>query len=353
MLGKLVPCGGGIPIQLHKPILVVGRRPECDVTIPSGSVSGRHCELRFSDGFWSVRDLGSKNGIGVNGVRCQEQRLEPKDRLSIGRVRFRISYSAPTDATPGDSSSVEDDLAMQFLQGDDLPTAATSPTAADATVITPEPPTHQPSKPDSQPVTRRPAAAPARTPTPAKRPAREQTAARPETSGAAQKTDTPPRAAKRPGKRFLGKLVPCGGGDPIPLLESPLLIGRASGSDIRVKQPSVSSRHCKLEYRDGFWFVTDLGSSNGIRVDGVSTESSHLLPEAILSVARFRLQIHYTPPEDAIPPDDDILSVSLLEKAGLSKSLKDDKTPNWIIEDEESSPKPRYEIKDSDSADPV
>jgi adenylate cyclase len=356
MLGEWIPCGGGIPIQLRKPVVVIGRRPECDVTVSSGSVSGRHCELQFTDGFWSVRDLGSKNGIGINGIRCQEQRLEPKDRLSIGRVRFRISYSPPGDSARCNSTSSEDDLAMQFLQDDDLPAVApTSLTAASATSS--EPQNRQPRQSGSLANARHPPAAapkpssPIKNSRPVESSVREQTSARTERSSAAQRAVPSSCAPKRPGKRFLGKLVPCGGGDPIPLLESPLTIGRASGSDIRLKQSSVSSRHCKLEFKDGYWFVTDLGSRNGIRVDGVSTETTHLMPDGILTVARFRFQIHYTPTGDAPPPEDDILAVSLLEKAGLSRSLKDGGTPSWLVDDDDSTAKPRYEIKDSDSGD--
>jgi pSer/pThr/pTyr-binding forkhead associated (FHA) protein len=142
---------------------VIGRRPECAVTVPSGSVSGRHCELHFADGFWSVRDLGSKNGIGVNGVRCQEQRLEPKDRLSIGHVRFRISYSTPGDSTRSDSTSSADDLAMQVFQDDASPAVAPA-----APAVTSESQISQPSQSGSPATERRPPAAPTKTSRPAK-----------------------------------------------------------------------------------------------------------------------------------------------------------------------------------------
>src|SRR5262249_18405712 len=49
LLGELLPCGGGDPIQLRKTKLVLGRRPECDVTVPVGVVSGQHCELEYRD----------------------------------------------------------------------------------------------------------------------------------------------------------------------------------------------------------------------------------------------------------------------------------------------------------------
>ena len=45
MLGKLVPCGGGAPLPLLKPRLLVGRQRGCDLLLGYPSVSSRHCEL--------------------------------------------------------------------------------------------------------------------------------------------------------------------------------------------------------------------------------------------------------------------------------------------------------------------
>ena len=60
MFGKLVPCGGGMPVPLLKATVVIGRKADCDVMLPCRSISGRHCELSFQEGSWWVRDLGSK-----------------------------------------------------------------------------------------------------------------------------------------------------------------------------------------------------------------------------------------------------------------------------------------------------
>ena len=66
----------------------------------------------------------------------------------------------------------------------------------------------------------------------------------------------------------LGTLVPCGGGDPIPLIKNKLLIGRRSQCDIALRFPNVSSHHCEIELIDGYWFVRDLNSRNGTFVNG-------------------------------------------------------------------------------------
>jgi adenylate cyclase len=56
------------------------------------NVSGMHCELSFQDGHWAIRDLGSTNGIKVNGVRVQKKVLHPKDTITIAKRHFTIDY---------------------------------------------------------------------------------------------------------------------------------------------------------------------------------------------------------------------------------------------------------------------
>jgi adenylate cyclase len=73
-----------------------------------------------------------------------------------------------------------------------------------------------------------------------------------------------------------------------------------------------------LELLNGYWFVRDLNSRNGIKVNGARCDSKWLMPGDVLSVAKHRFELVYTP-EGAPPPpeDDDPFAVSLLEKAGL------------------------------------
>ena len=119
---------------------------------------------------------------------------------------------------------------------------------------------------------------------------------------------------------MLGELIPCGGGDPIPLLKSRLLIGRRSRCDITLRFPNVSSHHCELVLINGYWHIRDVGSRNGIKVNGVRCDSKWLMPGDVLSVARHRYEIAYTVDNTLPPPDDeDPFSLSLLEKAGLTR----------------------------------
>ena len=118
---------------------------------------------------------------------------------------------------------------------------------------------------------------------------------------------------------MLGELIPVGGGDSIPLLEPQLQIGRRSRCDIVLAYPNVSSQHCELSLVDGYWQVRDLGSRNGIKVNGERYDQKLLHPGDVISIAKHHFEISYVPVGDAPPEEDDPFEMSLLEKAGLEK----------------------------------
>ena len=70
--------------------LLIGRSRDCDITVEDPNVSRRHAELRNEDGRWVVADLGSTNGVKVNGRRVEHAVLEPGDEVVLGLARFRF-----------------------------------------------------------------------------------------------------------------------------------------------------------------------------------------------------------------------------------------------------------------------
>lgn len=123
----------------------------------------------------------------------------------------------------------------------------------------------------------------------------------------------------------LGELIPCGGGDPVPLLKPKLLIGRRSSCDISLGFPNVSSHHCQLELINGYWNIRDLNSRNGIKVNGVRCDSRWVLPGDEVSIAKHRYEVVYSPDTDAPPPaEEDPFAISLMEKAGLARRDRQD-----------------------------
>ena len=92
MPAQLVALTEGPSILLDKPILLVGRHPECDIQINSRKISRMHCCIAQVSQYLVVRDLGSTNGIRINGVRVNEGQLHPGDELTIGSSRYNVQW---------------------------------------------------------------------------------------------------------------------------------------------------------------------------------------------------------------------------------------------------------------------
>lgn len=88
----LVPLDQGDSVLLDKAIMLFGRHPDCDVVLTnSRKVSRKHCCIAQIHDYYVVRDLGSMNGVRVNGEEAgKEARLRPGDELHIGDVPYRL-----------------------------------------------------------------------------------------------------------------------------------------------------------------------------------------------------------------------------------------------------------------------
>jgi hypothetical protein len=75
----LVPAGGG----------VVGRSRDCDIVLDDAGVSRRHAEIRPAADGWTIMDLGSTNGILLNGREVRSsQPLHAGDRIALGSTEI-------------------------------------------------------------------------------------------------------------------------------------------------------------------------------------------------------------------------------------------------------------------------
>jgi len=93
MPAQLLSLSDGPSILVNKPILLIGRHPECDIQIDSRKVSRRLCCVAQVADYLVVRDLGSTNGIRINGVRVLEGKLKESDELTIGGNRYQVTWN--------------------------------------------------------------------------------------------------------------------------------------------------------------------------------------------------------------------------------------------------------------------
>lgn len=68
--------------------VLIGRHASADIRLPDLSVSRYHAMLTVSEGKWSIRDMGSKSGLFVNGTMVREAVLNENDVITLGNRRL-------------------------------------------------------------------------------------------------------------------------------------------------------------------------------------------------------------------------------------------------------------------------
>ena len=98
---RLEPVDGGAPLRLPEGrAVLLGRAPTCDIHLDHDTISRRHAELRAGSEGITVLDLGSSNGVQVNGVRVRSALLALDDLVWFGALSFRVGFGpAPAAAS--------------------------------------------------------------------------------------------------------------------------------------------------------------------------------------------------------------------------------------------------------------
>ncbi len=103
---KLVAIAGpwtGSSFALAEGTHVVGREPDSQIRLDESAVSRHHCEIVRSGTRCTIRDLGSRNHIFVNGNAVTEMEIRPGDEVEIGASVFLVAASESSELRPEDS----------------------------------------------------------------------------------------------------------------------------------------------------------------------------------------------------------------------------------------------------------
>ncbi len=84
----------GQTVELNRDLFVIGREAACNLSIEDGTVSRRHAAIEKGPEGYVVRDLGSRNGIRVQGKKIEEARLTGGELIHVGSVQVRFVEDA-------------------------------------------------------------------------------------------------------------------------------------------------------------------------------------------------------------------------------------------------------------------
>lgn len=92
--------GETIEQSIDKDNIVIGRSAKCDVVIPQDGMSRQHCQIELSNGELFITDLGSTNGVLIDGIRIEPHQKTPYQTfltLSFGAVQsLQIELEEPS-----------------------------------------------------------------------------------------------------------------------------------------------------------------------------------------------------------------------------------------------------------------
>ncbi|MBW1710845.1 MAG: FHA domain-containing protein [Deltaproteobacteria bacterium] len=89
---------------------VIGRSPDCDISIDNSAISRKHASIEFKDGDYFLTDLESSNGTFLNGDKIEGlQLLKPGDNIGIAKftLTFQETPQAEVQKLMGDDANLE------------------------------------------------------------------------------------------------------------------------------------------------------------------------------------------------------------------------------------------------------
>ena len=119
--------------SISREMTVIGRRQDCDLMIPLGEISRKHCRIIREGDSLRLEDLGSSNGTFHNGRRVQEAVLSAGDTIQVGPVAFVLQLDGQPEeedmkphtggaARAAAAAAADDDDELETLSDDGEPT---------------------------------------------------------------------------------------------------------------------------------------------------------------------------------------------------------------------------------------
>ena len=217
-------------VPLVREEITIGRKEGNTIRLTDRNVSRRHAKLQKQSGTYLLQDLGSYNGTIINGTRVSDTRsIKHGDQIVIGDYKLAIVEESAVQTAPAASATAS------------TPPANASPQAVEAPMMAP-PSNASGGHVGQMTVPAIPSALPVN-----------------------------PDAIVVPDdiqQLRLVLLAPAGTPGPVSITKLPMLFGRSEVADISLPFSSISREHARLTLDNGQLVIEDLGSSNGVTVNG-------------------------------------------------------------------------------------
>jgi hypothetical protein len=88
---KALVVAGGRRLVVGRSGALLGRSRDCDIVLPDSNISRHHAEIRPTDEGWEIVDLGSTNGVIVDGRRARDSMaLRGGEQIELGTTKMRF-----------------------------------------------------------------------------------------------------------------------------------------------------------------------------------------------------------------------------------------------------------------------
>ncbi|HEX7841636.1 MAG TPA: FHA domain-containing protein [Kofleriaceae bacterium] len=255
-------------VPLIRDEITIGRKEGNTIRLTERNVSRRHARILRNNGEVHIEDLGSYNGIRVNNARIAERvSLRVSDQVQIGDYKLYLKAEGIDQVDDSRTTPIE---RVDAGPTDTMAAVAPLPTAAVVTSVPSVPPMIG-------------------------NPNRTMVAMADTEPGRSVGPATAAAVAALSAQGGYGKLVVLSSnfaGKEFELSRPQMIIGRTDENDIVINHRSISRNHAKLtrEPETGRYTISDLQSSNGVRVNGSDYGKVELRRGDVIDLGHVRLR---------------------------------------------------------------
>jgi len=241
-------------VPLIRDEITIGRKEGNTIRLTERNVSRRHARILRNNGEVHIEDLNSYNGIRVNNARIAERvSLRISDQVQIGD--YKLYLKAEGVEQVDDARTMPIERIDQGLPTEVMAAVASTPAPAAAPPAVQAPPIIPPAPIPGTPAPNRGPAAVA------------------DTDPSGRPVATAAQVAALTAPAGYGRLVIVSSnfaGKEFELTRPQMIVGRTDENDIVVNHRSISRNHAKVtrDPESGRYTISDLQSSNGVRVNG-------------------------------------------------------------------------------------